>query len=490
MPLITLPSEILDQVVRESIPESFENLTRSCRALYECGRRYAQQHQARKERYHRMGIGGCSDASWLAEFAEEPRIPHYTSTLDLRWPDGRGPENGQRPERDNEYKRRRVEALIRQSPYLSVEGVDPDFWVDMIMSDLGDHDNYSAHNMFLGIFYLTFFPNVVDLTLPWSAPGSIPYHDRNRATIQYELVLNAIARESRSEHNRRALGKVKRLRYLLRADYDIRQRLQFLLPLLTLPELEELHANSLTAVDFHEEFVWTYSDIYSNLRTIKFTHCCMDSVGISALLAHTPYLTSFEYKHMSKHHGMEAYWDAGQFVAAIEKQVGSQLQHLVVTVGINSINGISAGVTSLRGFTKLETLGLDLLVFYGPSVESGEKAGILNTPPNPGFARWTTRSIPPLRNMLPASVREFKLLAHSWKSMKLEAEAMIRLYGGLRSARSSCFQNLDQCSVRFASISREYIPRIHEMRKRLEAEGVQHSTVPVFPGSDGSEWEI
>ncbi|KAI0435600.1 hypothetical protein F4803DRAFT_567523 [Xylaria telfairii] len=465
MPLLTLPSELLDQIIWESIPEDFENLIASCRILYECGKPYVQQHEKRKKRYKLMSIQGYFDASWLADFAQEPIIPCYATTVDLRKENGIG---------------HRVKTLIKQSPCLAFEGVDSDFWINMILSDLGDADNYCDHNLFLGVFYLTLFPNVRTLTLPWSTTGGIPYHDRERAADQCEGVLNAIARESRSKHNRRALGKLRCLHYLLLPDYNVHQRLQFLLPLLTLPELEELYANSLTAISFHQEFKWTHLKIHSNLRTIELMHCCMDAVGISELLAHTPNLTVFKYGHASKHHGMESYWDAGEFVAAVEKQVGGQLRHLAVTVETNAMSG-----------SLWLGLEMDLLTFYGPLVESREKAGIPNTPPDPGYAKWTVDAIPPLWEMLPVCLREFSLFAHSWNNMGLDAKSMMLLYNSFHSARPSCLPNLNRTTVRLAVQSRgQYIPLYEEICRHLEVEGVGYSVLLVNPWSQRDGWEI
>ncbi|KAI0530062.1 hypothetical protein GGR58DRAFT_525369 [Xylaria digitata] len=469
MPLLDLPVELLDQVVWESIPEDFENLILTCRTLYECGKPYIKQHVARKQQFHTMRINACSDMPWLANFAIEPRMSYYANLVNLREHLEYEIEDDSEDEDtdgDCERVKQRVKALIKQSSYLTVEGVDADFWVDMILSELGDADGYACRSLFLGIFYLTFFPNVINLTLPWYAPGRVFHHDHERATNQYELVLNAIARESQSKYNRRALSKLKCLKYMLLIDYNIYQRLQFLLPFLILPELEELCATSLTAIGFHQEFKWTYPDIHSNLQTIELDHCCMDAAGISELLAHTPKLTTFKYQHASKHHRMETYWDAGEFVA-----------HLAVTVAVNAITGIKAGVTSMHGFTQLETLELDLLVLYGPSVESGEKAGIVNASPNPGYAKWTVDATPPLCRILPVSVQEFTLLAHSWRPAAIDSKVMLLLYEGFRAARPLCLPNLHQNSVRFVIRSRgQYIPRYQEICDRLETEGIEHRT--------------
>ncbi|KAF2962957.1 hypothetical protein GQX73_g10610 [Xylaria multiplex] len=478
MPLLDLPSELLDQVVWESIPEDFENLILSCRTLHEYGKPYIDQHTARKRQFHTMRIDACSDMSWLANFAIEPRIPFYANIVNLRGHvEIESEDDSEDDSTEGEYERVKqlVKALIKQSPYLAIKGIDTDFWVDMILSELGDGDGYACRSLFLGIFYLTLFPNVTNLTLPWHAPGRVFHHDHERATNQYELVLNAIAQKSRSKHNRRALGKLKCLTYTLLTNYKIYQPLQFLLPFLILPELEELRATSLTAIKFHQEFKWTYPDIHSNLRTIELKSCCMDAVGISELLAHTPKLTTLKYQHASKHHGMEAYWDSGEFVTAIEKKVGGQLKHLAITVAIDAINGIKAGVTSMHRFTQLETLELDLPVFYGPSIESGEKAGIVDTPPIPGYAKWTVNATPPLCRILPASIREFTLFAHFLRNAAIDSKAMLLLYNGFRTARPLCLPNLRQNSVGFLVRSRgQYIPRYEEICDRLEAEGVEH----------------
>jgi hypothetical protein len=161
----------------------------------------------------------------------------------------------------------------------------------------------------------------------------------------------------------------------------------------------------------------------------------MDAKSISELLAHTPRLTSFRYGHAAKHHGLGAYWDAGEFVAVVEKQMGHQLRHLAITIEPGAINGIDAGVTSMHGFTQLETLEIDFMVFCGPSLESGEKSGILNTPPKQGYSKWTAKSIPPIHRILPTTLRGLDLFVE-------ETTALIYLTSSYRSICSSGFAHL------------------------------------------------
>ncbi|KAI0147686.1 hypothetical protein GGR57DRAFT_476357 [Xylariaceae sp. FL1272] len=345
----------------------------------------------------------------LNEIAHNPIISHYMSTVDLSTH-----RNWHQFEKESQHLTKDkgvidyVRDFIERSLFLTAPSTKPDFWGEQILSDVGDPDMYTAHNIFLGVFLLTLFPNVTTLTLPWNSPGFFPFIEYPDSTEEYESVLNSILDRSRSKSTHASLRNLRCLKFFLQADYNIMESLAFINPLLALPNLEELYVTSLVAVDFHDNFYWQYPDINSNLRIIELTDCCMDGLSVSNLLAHTPNLTSFKYEHASKYHGPLSYWDAAEFMAAIEKHVGAQLRHLAITIKPNSTNGIEAGVTSMHGLTQLNTLEIDWAVFFGPSLESGEKP-FLGTPPKPGYSKWSVNDIPPLRKILPHGLEKFIL---------------------------------------------------------------------------------
>ncbi|KAI8623568.1 hypothetical protein F5Y19DRAFT_369723 [Xylariaceae sp. FL1651] len=495
MLLLNLPPELLHRIVQDSIPEGFENLILSCRTLYNVGSPFIERYSARKKQYYKASIPGTDikvSLYWLDQIALEPALSWYMNEVDLRGREAhsdRGSyiyEHSREIEnlRNNEPTMQRVKALIERSLYMTPGGVDPRFWAEQILSDIGDPDQYTEHNLFLGIFLLTLLPNVTKLTLPWHSSGLVPFSDAARSIDQCKRVLNTIQQESRSGRDRRALSNLRRLIYDRKMEYNNRERLDFISPLLILPKLESLLATSQVAVDYHMDFKWQYPGIESNLQTIELVHSCMDAVSVSELLAHTPRLISFKYSHASKHHGLGAYWDAGEFVAAIERHRGKQLRHLAITIESHSLNGIDAGVTSMHGFTQLETLEMDFMFFCGPSIESGEKVGILNMPPKPGYPEWTVEAIPHIQDILPTCLQSFHLFFDVENCLSLDSAALIPFYSGFRSAHSSTFPNLVYCVVQIRGSRHDYISPsnlagssesqdLDTTRKHLEAEGVE-----------------
>jgi hypothetical protein len=147
--------------------------------------------------------------------------------------------------------------------------------------------------MFLGLFFLTLLPNVTELTLPWISQPWQLYGDHRRARRACERLLDVLRDEGRSSRDHRALGKLKRLNYRLRPNYDVHEPLNSILPLLVLPKLEELYASSLVAVDDSWNLVWPYADIESNLHTsmtprVFISHRDKEYTSMCDMLWHTP----------------------------------------------------------------------------------------------------------------------------------------------------------------------------------------------------------
>ncbi|KAI3331825.1 hypothetical protein HD806DRAFT_478422 [Xylariaceae sp. AK1471] len=504
MPLLDLPVELLSQIIQESTPEGFENLVLSCKRLYTVGHSFIGQHSTRKKKYKNVTIVATNSLVglyWLDQIALEPILPLYMNNVDLR-----GQVSGIDYDIDADTRQistemfgigdphlmiQRVKGIIERSRYLAFEGLDPSFWTEQILSDVGDHDQYSDHHMFLGLLFLTLLPNVTNLTLPWISEPWALHGDGDRSRRECKRLLDVLRDEGRSGRACRALGKLKRLNYRLRPNYDVREPLESILPLLVLPKLEELYASSLVAIDFFYDLVWPYAGIESNLKTIHLAHCCMDAKSISEFLAHMPHLTSFKYAHAAKHHGLGAYWDAGEFVAAVEKQVGHQLRHLAITIEPRTINSIDAGVTSMHGFVQLETLDIDFMVFCGPSIESGEKGGLLNTPPKPGYPKWAMEFIPPIHRIFPKCLRRLDLFVDPSNGIRLKSTAVIYLTSGFRSARSSMFPNISHFTVHVRSepigtLNRACLHDLDSLCGHLDGEGIEYrfdlSAMPPWRG--------
>ncbi|KAI1358237.1 hypothetical protein F5Y08DRAFT_333277 [Xylaria arbuscula] len=478
MSLLSLPNELVEQVVEEAFPEDLKSVMLSCRRLHDVGMRYIEFYNAQRSRFGKLRIHAGCDISWLADLAKEPTIPSYITMLDLQ---GTRRLDKSRPMLCAKEIRPHVEALVGRSPYMASNGVDQGFWVKNIMGlarvleyidteTLGLSSWDPSTSMVPVLMYMTLFPNVTHLTLPWIRVSPIPItslHDDDRyEQEQCDIVFDAISQQARSYRGCGALSKLRYLFYQIPGSPEVYSLIQVILPYITLPALEELHAKSLLAIEINEfqfqlaPVKWLQPDAYSNLQTICFRHCCMSAIGISKILAHTPRLTTFRHGHEMKYdtgRSYEVFWDAGAFVAAVEKHVGAHLRHLTVEIEGSGADGILEDVTTMHGFTKLETLELDLEVLTGNS-----QFMLRNTP------------VRPLSEILPPCIRRFALLG------KMEGEddygrmdVAVELYRGFKSVYRSRLPNLDSYSVRFYSIlddKRKLLRK--EQKSAFEAEAV------------------
>jgi len=87
--------------------------------------------------------------------------------------------------------------------------------------------------------------------------------------------------------------------------------------------------------------------------------CSFDEVAITDFLRHTPRLRTFRYSHSTKNDGGPQDWDLCKFVTAIEREVGSHLVEL--SISIRELRGsINPGKASMRGFHRLRQLEFPL----------------------------------------------------------------------------------------------------------------------------------
>ncbi|KAI0601746.1 hypothetical protein F4775DRAFT_604632 [Biscogniauxia sp. FL1348] len=465
MLLLELPAELLRNIIHQSIPEGFENVMLSCRTIYECGHAFVNDYNRKRKECRAISFNVCDSRNalyWLHRIAEEPGLSHYMREADLKGYKAYmrcgtpGVFNKELRKsraylefpqlKESEATLQRIRELITSSAYL---GGDVDFWTRAILSDLGDADHYIDHDFFAGVFFLTLLPNARTLTLPWNHSYIPSSSDAaTNGTRHYEDVLDRIQQKARgAAAQAAALGQVRRLEFLLQADYDVKASAGFLAPLLVLPRLEELYATSLVATQPAHAFAWKHPGVFSNLRSIELVHCALDAGGVSELLAHTPRLEAFAYSHACKHHGVGAYWDAGAFVAAVGRHAGGRLRRLAVTTEVRGLNEVLTGVTSMREFARLETLEAHYAYFCAPSVESGEQA-FLGVPPRPGYERWTVGAVPPLRQILPGSLRRLVLFVEPNSYCPISgAKPLFPLFDGFASARSEAFPGLESCEV-------------------------------------------
>ena len=102
-----------------------------------------------------------------------------------------------------------------------------------------------------------------------------------------------------------------------------------------------------------------YGSFATTLETVHLVSCCIDEVSIADFLKHTTRLRTLRYSHTTKGNSSPQDWNICKFVTAIEREAGSHLEGLSVT--IRELRGLIAlGRASICGFQRLRKLELPL----------------------------------------------------------------------------------------------------------------------------------
>ena len=419
MTLLRLPLDVLDNIVQATLPEGFEHLMMTCKALNQIGRPFLDEYNIFTRDWRHVDIAeqgsGVNDvADLLMRLIDDPRIGRYIRHACL-WSD--------RPRDDDfyakvPYKDDLDELWERQCDRKQVDAVDLKSLELLSASEAGSTAHWRAEELeaqrFLRtmILLLTIVPNIQTLNLPkeWKWCNRPPRTNDDQWNSAHQDIwglLDELVTASNEDLTRRPFPSLKRLSYIESAGYDNGDSslgFRCLMPFLAMPQLTELYASSLRLVDDGYTGVqfgdWRYLKYESNLQRIELANCCMDA-SIETFLSHVPNLQVFKYSHECKWHGCQYEWSAGEFVAAVGKCCGGSLVELAVTIDDRSIGCIMTGVTSLQEFKRLQHLELDTRVFAGPTIDSGER--VFHTD-RPEKIKWKVEQIPPLTQMLPPSI--------------------------------------------------------------------------------------
>jgi hypothetical protein len=182
MALLSLPPELLEMIILETMPEGFGSLTLSCKYLFRlCGPYIADYRRYLRREYTKFHFPSshvqpehniCTAFDLLVRIATEPAIASYIRKADFRWESDRI-EKCERPDvkadvEDVHYGGK-VARLMAESPYLQQAGLDwREYWAQ-IKKELTNttlevgYVNYSQH---AAAFVLTLLPNVESVSLP------------------------------------------------------------------------------------------------------------------------------------------------------------------------------------------------------------------------------------------------------------------------------------------------------------------------------------
>ena len=241
--------------------------------------------------------------------------------------------------------------LCATSPYLEQAGLD---WKEYL-NKIEEERNVNRYSQHAAAFLLTLLPNIERLILP-------RYWKPLDAT---DKLINAVVHKAKQSHSlsdRPSLAQITRFEpYVLLVPQD-RFDLGWARPFLALPRIRSFRGPSCVVMDDNNKDIVPRDPHYGfgeTLESVSFIASYMDEVGIADFLKHTKHLRTLRYSHSTKYNGSPQYWNICKFVAAIERQIGSHLVELSVSIR-EPFGSIAPGKVSMCGFACLRQLKFPL----------------------------------------------------------------------------------------------------------------------------------
>lgn len=418
MELLDLPTELLERILQETMPEGFESFAVTCKAVYRAGNFIRPKHNAFRKRYRRFAYGDSADGDacisslqLIARIAQEPIIAKYIVSANLVEDISLDDAEVSEAHIQEVTHSTRVLALLETSPYLQSAGVDPAAVHQYLVS------TYRSGHPGPGLaaaLLLTLLPNVSELALPkrWVAdaedepPTSAP---QNPLAIS-SLVDLIVSRANDPSEPTAGLSRLTTILPSTAWGYDNRWALALFQPFLSIRTVRTFVAGSCVAVD--DQYTGNpfpdpkHDSFGQSLEAVELVGACADDIELRKVLSRMPRLRSFCFSFETKWHGCCHDWDAGAVMRAIEAEVGRTLERLSFSI-LNCYGDSGTGVYSLKGFTRLKEVELGVSVLLGPQHGGGSHGER-----NDGKALDKgPREVPRLGDLLPPTIEKFCLVA-------------------------------------------------------------------------------
>ena len=178
MSLTSLPPELLELIIIQTLPEGFESFALSCKSIFNLCSPFITQHNLLRKDFTKFKYSNESGTSWhdiwtafdlLARIAAEPIIARYIRHAELKMDsaciDKREPPD-LRDDVEDIHCGGTVAKLLAESPYFPLAGLNwEEYWARMREELLAPEEyNYSQH---AAAFLLTLLPNVEYIKLPY-----------------------------------------------------------------------------------------------------------------------------------------------------------------------------------------------------------------------------------------------------------------------------------------------------------------------------------
>ncbi|KAF4625034.1 hypothetical protein G7Y89_g13135 [Cudoniella acicularis] len=427
-----LPNELLDNIIKHTLPEGFESVALTCKRIYARCTIFIDRHHELRSRFQTFeywlrprGLNLMSASDMLMLIAAEPVVARYIRTATFKIDSrhlGRQVPKSVPSIQDGGA----VVELFAKSIYLKHANLD---WKEYYMTFEEDvrEGRYSQHG---AAFLLTLLPNIEKLIIPraWKP---------NDAT---DKLLDAVV--DKAKQSTSSLASLTRFEGAVSLNIDERFDLRWAAPFLALPHMQSFRGPSCLAFeDIPRSLAFRDSHhVAEKLQAAHLISCCIDEVGIADFLKHTPSLKTLRYWHGTKIDSPIQDWDICKFVNAVEREAGSHLVQLSVT--IHELHGsIVPGQASIRGFQRLKTLEIPLELVMCNIAAAASYTRYL-----PWYS-WviklsSTNPSEPFIDLIPASVAQLSLISKGVDHHEEALDALFRHFHSTHDSRLSALQEV------------------------------------------------
>ncbi|KAL1607617.1 hypothetical protein SLS60_002551 [Paraconiothyrium brasiliense] len=462
MALTNLPSELLDMIVEYSLPEGFENLATTCKRIYGRCRLYIERHNELSSRFQDFGYYSHTRDTLVAAsdlislIATDASIARYLRIADLRVDSKYLPHLRVRniPPKSvpSIEEGGAIVQLFANSVYLHRAGLDWREYYSTFAEDVKEM-RYSQHG---SAFLLTLLGHVEWLELPnaWKP---------NTATNE---LLNVIAKEARQTClPSSGLRPLKKFLGSSTQSGTETWGLSWVSPFLVLPHITIFGTSKSFALGQHPRSIPFRDSPYTadTLEVAYLGACCIDDVGISAFLKHTPRLKALMYSHGTEGDYLPSDWDICKFITAVAREAGSHLIEFSVRM-CDQHGSILPGRVSTRPFQKLKKFEIPQRLITCNIHTTDITANIAQSMSN------SETLDPVVQDLIPPSVTHLRLDSDGMGPFDTGLDAFFRHF---RAVRKFQLPNLQEVHIycKHEAIS-AYKQQCNEIAAAAEREGV------------------
>lgn len=476
MALSALPNELLGLIIEYSLSLDFQNLAMTCKRIYAGCKPFIQRHNELRSRFEQVSYyarrGDCLVAAsdLIGIIAADPIVAEYIRTARLD-------ADSQRILHSRAYNLRKsvpsiedggdIVQLFANSRYLQRAGIDWKEYYSTFAADV-EEDRYSQHG---SVFLLTLLNNVEYLIIPRSWKP-------NDATNQLlDTIINE-AKQPSFQFSSPGLRSVTSIHVELFSPetWTMRWTRSFF----ALPHLKSVNASEGFAIgEDHRSLAFGGSAHIAESLGAAYLSGCIDDVGITDFLKHTPRLKTLDYLHSTQRELCPRSWNICKFVNAVAREAGRHL--IAFSVLVDSEESMPPGKVSTRGFQKLEKFQIPLELVTCHINAAGITGNIASS-----LQRLFNASQNPfLRDLVPPSVMELSLDSDGIGPYDKGLDALFSQLSTTRKSQLPNLQNLYICCVQEADST--YKQQCNRIVREGRTEGVHvhlaHALARMIPKS-------